>query len=188
MNARTSSRVVVAAVGVILGLAARLVDDIAPRWVGNVGAVWFVVAFFAGRRARRPHEGAILGAIALGAATLAYYAYRLFVDGTISTRYLSRVGISWLIAALVVGAIGGWVGAASRTVNPPWGAPAGVLLGEAAAVAYLRQRWVQVIVEVAAAGVILYLAKRRSRTLKLVTAVTAAAVAAFAIVYRTLLQ
>lgn len=188
MKSKTSTWLAVAAVGAVLGVAARLVDDVAPRWVGNMGAVWFAAAFFAGRRARRPHQGAVLGAVTLLSAAVAYYAFRIFVDETISVRYLSKVGLFWLLAALVVGTAGGWLGALSRTINPPWGTPVGVFLGEAAAVAYLRQRWEQVVAELIAAALILYLAKRRSRTLKLVAATTAVAVAAFGIIYRSLLQ
>ena len=188
MKAKTSKWVAVVAVGAVLGLAARLVDDVAPRWVGNVGALWFAAAFFAGRRARRPRDGAILGALILLSATVSYYSFRIFVDETISARYLSRVGVFWLLAALAVGTAGGWLGALSRTVNPPWGTPAGVFLGEAAAVAYLKERWEQVFLEVVAAVVILLLAKRRSRTLKIVLVLTAVGVFAFALVYRSLLN
>lgn len=176
----------VAAAGVGLGLAARLVDDVAPRWVGNVGAVWFLAAFLAGRSRRNPRAGAAMGALCLIAACVSYYAWRVAVDGTISLRYLSTVGLLWLLASVAVGSIGGAFGALSRTISSSWGIPAGVFAGEAAAVLFLRQRWIQVVVEAIVAIVLLGRA-RFPRGVR-VAAVTAVLVAAIGVSYRLLLR
>lgn len=174
--------------GVALGIAARLADGVAPRWVGNIGAVWFLAAFAAGRLERKIRLGAVLGVAALAAAWAAYYSMRLFVDGTISMRYLGRVGILWLPASVVVGALGGGAGAASRWLKIPWGIALGVLLGEALAVAMLAQRWEQVMVEFLGALAVLIWSKRRASELVGVTLATTLVVALAAGVYRTVLS
>lgn len=176
----------VVAAGVLLGVGARLVDDVAPRWIGNVGAIWFLAAFLAGRSRRDPRAGAGIGALCLLAACVSYYAWRVGVGGTISVRYLSTVGIGWLVASVLTGTGGGAAGATSRTVTALWGSAAGVFAGEAAAVLLLSQRWIQVVIEAVVAGLLLSRAPGRKGTA--IGLVTALVVAAAAIGYRLLLR
>ena len=133
--------------GGLFGLAARLVDDVAPKWVGNVGAVWFLVGFVIGRRAHRWPEGAVLAALGLATANTAYYLWRYLVDQDASIRYLSRAGIYWLLMATACGLVAGVVGALSTTRPALWGVVAGVCAGEALAVALLREKPTQVAIE-----------------------------------------
>lgn len=176
------------AAGLVLGIAARLVDDIAPRWVGNIGPVWFLAGFFVGRTQRSLRAGATSGAVCLVVATLTYYAWRIFIDGTISLRYLTRVGFFWLLACAVVGVISGAAGAKSQRWSLAWGIAIGVLLGEAAAVALLTQRWEQILLEVfAAAGLFVY--SKRPLAQILSPAVAAAlVVASGSVLYRITLR
>jgi hypothetical protein len=174
------------ATGVILGLAARLVDDVAPVWVGNVGAVWFMAAFLVGRSQPERGDGARAGVSCLAVACLTYYAWRVSIDGTISTRYLFLVGGAWLVASLVTGVVGGALGSISRTSSSAWAIGAGVLDGEATAVLLLSGRVTQPLLEFAAAGAILTRAEVR-RHLLLVLA-TAGVIGLLATIYRFLLR
>lgn len=174
------------AVGVLLGVAARLVDDVAPTWVGNVGAVWFMAAFLVGRWEAERADGARAGASCLAVACLTYYAWRVSVDGTISTRYLLLVGGAWFFASLVTGVVGGALGSMSQSSSSPWAIAAGVLVGEAAAVLLLSGRLTQPLLELVAAGAIVpRLEIRRHLLLVLATAVIVALLAA---TYRLLLR
>jgi len=174
------------AAGVLLGVAARLVDDVAPTWVGNIGAVWFMAAFLVGRSHPKRGDGARAGASCLALACLTYYAWRVSVDGTISTRYLALVGGAWLITSLVTGVVGGALGSMSTGSAKAWAIAAGVLVGEAAAVLLLSGRVTQPLLDLATAGVILRRAEGR-RHLALVLA-TAVIIALLATIYRFVLR
>lgn len=175
-------------VGIVLGLGARLVDDVAARWVGNIGAVWFLAAFFVGRSQRSLRQGASAGALSLVSATLMYYAWRVIIDGTISTRYLFQVGVFWLLAGAVTGAVSGAVGAKSHRWSLAWGVAIGVLVGEAAAVVLLSQRMEQIALELAAAIVLFFYSKRRLTKI-LPSAVATAMVVTFGVyLYRIALR
>lgn len=178
---------VVLAGGLVLGVAGRLIDDVAPRWVGNVGAVWFIAAFISGRLSRRVKESVFLGAATLVAAWASYYAMRLFADGTISISYLGRVGVFWLAASLLVGAAGGLVGTASLRLKAAWGIAIGVPLGEALAVTILSQRWEQVTAETLGALALLTWSGRRASDVAPVALTTTVVVAALAGAYRAVL-
>ena len=180
--------VIAVVVGICLGIAARWIDDLAPRWVGNVGAVWFLTGFFIGRLERSLRKGARAGAICLVSATLAYYGWRVFFDGNISTRYLTEVGVFWLLAAAVTGVVSGALGAKSHRLLIPWAIAVGVLLGEALAVLLLSQRTEQVIVEVGAALGVAFLSKRRLTDLIPVATVTAVVVSVGVVLYREVLR
>ncbi|MDP9067986.1 MAG: DUF6518 family protein [Actinomycetota bacterium] len=175
-------------VGIALGLAARLVDDVAPRWVGNVGAVWFLAGFLVGRRQRSLRKGATAGALCLLTATLAYYAWRIGIDQTISLRYLTRVGLFWLVTAVVVGVISGIAGAKSHRWSLAWGVAIGVLVGEAVAAALLAQRWEQVALEAAGGVGLFFYSKRPLAKIFSSTVATATLVAIGATIYRVLLR
>lgn len=170
-----------------LGLAARLVDGVAPRWVGNVGAVWFVAAFLVGRVQKDRTAGAGAGALCLAVACLSYYAWRVAIDGTISIGYLLSIGAMWLVASVITGVLAGALGSAARTRHHPWGIAAGVLIGEGVAVLVLSGRVVQPVIELAAAAVMLLLGGMIRRTW-FAAAVTAVIVALLAVAYRSFLR
>jgi hypothetical protein len=174
------------AAGVLLGLAARLVDEVAPTWVGNVGAVWFMAAFLVGRSHPNRVEGARAGVACLALACLTYYAWRVSVDGTISTRYLFLVGGAWLVASLVTGVVGGALGSMSTTSASAWAIAAGVLVGEATAVLVLSGRLAQPLYELAAAWAVSMKPEVR-RHFALVLG-TAAVIALLATIYRFMLR
>lgn len=174
------------AAGVALGLAARAVDDFAPRWVGNVAAVWFLVAFLVGRLHRDSRRAAAAGVLTLGSGCVAYYTWRVVVDRTISTRYLATVAVLWLLAAVVTGATGGALGGSSWTAAYPWGVGAGVFTGEAISVFLLSQRVVQVVLELAVAAA--FLVRRPVRQTIRPAGAAAAVVSAAVFVYRIVLR
>ncbi|HYI44340.1 MAG TPA: DUF6518 family protein [Actinomycetota bacterium] len=178
---------VAALLGIALGLAARLVDDLALRWVGNVGALWFLIAFVVGRLSRRRAYGARLGAACLATAAFTYYLWRVVVDGTISTGYLVTVGVFWFVAAFVSGAIAGWFGARSHRSVHLWGIPAGVFVGEAISVAILSKRWIQVAAELCVAIVCFAAARRAPRTALTVMLFSAIPTFVIALIYRSFL-
>ena len=172
--------------GIALGVAARLVDAVAPRWVGNIGAIWFLAAFLAGRTREQRQSGGIAGSLCLATACLTYYAWRVVVDGTISVRYLSTIGLLWLIASLLTGGIGGALGAWSRTSSFPRGVTAGVLAGEAVAVLALSHRLAQPLIELTAAALVL----TRTHVKQTIAPATATAITVglAATLYRVLLR
>ncbi len=156
--------------------------------MGNVGAVWFLAGFFVGRSERSLRKGATAGSVCLVTATLTYYAWRIFIDETISVRYLTRVGLFWLLAGAVVGAISGAAGAKSHRWSLSWGAAIGVLVGEAAAVAMLTQRWEQVAIETVGGAGLFFYSKRPLAKILPSTVATASLVGACAVVYRLVLR
>lgn len=146
---------------IALGIGSRVIDTSGHRWVGNVAALWFLTAFLMGRRQESAKRGASAGVISLAIATVVYYAWRLGIDGTISAHYLRTIGAFWSLAAVGVGAAAGWAGWRSRGIVAYWGVTAGAFLGEAAAVALLSQRTVQIAAEVAAGGLLIWRGRPR---------------------------
>jgi len=176
----------VVAGGCALGVAARVVDELAPKWIGNVGAAWFLAGFLAGRVARLPRLGERAGALCLAVATVAYYALRLVVD-PITVGDLIPIPLWWLIVGAGVGALSGWLGARSHPLVEMWGAPAGVFIGEAIAILVLRQRVAQAVLEVCCAAVCLRLTRGAVKRGVAVAATTVPYVAGFAALYRVAL-
>lgn len=174
------------AVGIALGLAARLLDEVAPKWVGNVGAVWFLAGFLVARLERDPRRGAMIGALCLTSACVSYYAWRVSIDGTISARYLATIGLLWLAASIGVGVLSGAAGAASRTIAAAWGIAAGTFAGEAAAVLILSRRVVQAVVEIFIA--VLLVSRAGSRRVLQLAAATTLVVAFIGATYRLALR
>ena len=175
-------------VGGLFGIAARLVDYIAPKWVGNVGAVWFLVGFVAGRRSHRGSGGAVLAGLCLATANTTYYLWRYLVDQDASVRYLSRAGIYWLVTATVCGLVAGSVGALSTRRPALWGVTAGVCAGEALAVALLREKPAQVAIEALVAIACLAPAvKSRGRDVAMAASVGLASVVVLGLSYRAAL-
>lgn len=146
--------------GCALGFWARLVDRVAPKWVGNVAALWFLAGFMAGRGGRGAPGGIRRGIVCLVAANLAYYGLRLAVD-PISVGDLFPIPALWLCAGIVSGAVSGRLGELSHRHAHAWGIPAGVFVGEAVVVVVLRGRFVQAILELVAAAACLAMARAR---------------------------
>jgi hypothetical protein len=107
---RRDSIVTAVAAGLVLGVVTRFVYEL-PRewhWLAKVGVPWLAAAFFVGALTRRPGRGAALGAAALVAATLVYYA----ILGLVQHAYeVSPVGLGWLVVAVPGGAAFGALGA-----------------------------------------------------------------------------
>ena len=176
-----SSRVIAAVVlgGVALGIAARLVDDVAPRWVGDAAAIWVLAGFFVGTLSTSRREGVRLGVTCLFTACGAYYLWRVWVDDRIWADFFLSVGLFWLVASLLVGAAAGYVGAASRRDRWLWGVPAGAFIGEALAIWILERGVVQIGIELGM-GLLLFLVARidlrRAAAVAVVVALTVALV------------
>jgi hypothetical protein len=107
---RRDSIVTAVAGGLVLGVATRFVYELPHEWhwLAKVGVPWLAAAFAIGALARRASRGAILGATALVAATLVYYA----ILGLVQHAYeVSPVGLGWLVVAVPGGAAFGALGA-----------------------------------------------------------------------------
>lgn len=101
------------AAGALLGVATRLVYELPHEWwwLAKVGMPWLATAFAVATVTARPRRGALLGAAALVAATLVYYA----ILGLVQHRYwVSPLGLGWLWVAVPGGALFGALGAAWR--------------------------------------------------------------------------
>jgi Family of unknown function (DUF6518) len=179
---RVSSWVVVG--GATLGSVALLLDRVAPKWVGNAGAVWFMAGFVAGLAARSRREGMWFGTLGLVTATVVYYALRLATSASFSVVDLVPIPAGWLAIGIATGAVAGWLGARARSERGLWGAPAGAFLGEAAAVMVLRQRVTQAVVEILCASICLWAARSALRRGLVVAASAVPFVALFATWYR----
>ena len=169
--------------GCALGVTARLVDEFAPKWIGNMGAIWFLAGFVAGRLVKLPRLGARAGAICLAVATVAYYALRLVVD-PITIDDLVPIPLWWLVIGTAIGLASGWLGARSHALVETWGAPAGVFLGEAITVLVLRQRVTQAALEICCAVMCLRLTRSAWKRGAVLAATTIPYVAGFAALYR----
>lgn len=173
---------------IVLGAGSRVVDSAGQRWIGNVAALWFLVAFLMGRRQPSPTKGASAGIISLFIATVVYYAWRLGIDGDLSNRYFRTVGAFWLLAAIGVGALAGWAGWRSRGMTVYWGAASGTFLGEAAAVALLSQRTVQVAIEIVVGALLLRKGRPQTAGAARLAIATGVVVLVAAGIYRVVLR
>ena len=103
-------------------------------------------------------------------------------------RYLSRAGVYWLLMATACGLVAGAVGALSRMRPALWGVIAGVCAGEALAVAFLRDKPVQVAIESLVALACLAPAlSARVRDVAMATSVGIASVVVLGLSYRAAL-
>ena len=173
--------------GIALGLGARVVDFVFPKWIGNVAAVWFLAGFVAGRATRRRGTGALAGVVCLTTATIAYYALRLAID-SISLGHLLGVPSMWLAAGVGSGAVSGRLGELSFRHVHAWGVPAGVFAGEAVVVMVLRQRATQSAAELVCAGLCLWMARARWPRALALAAGTIPFVGWLGLLYRILLR
>ncbi|HEV2755181.1 MAG TPA: DUF6518 family protein [Actinomycetota bacterium] len=171
--------------GVVLGVASKLTDYVAPSWVGNSLALWILVAFLVGRRARDVRTGALHGATALVVATASYYAYRVLVAQNISERWLVRASSFWMALALPSGAISGGVAAAGD--RAAWALPAGAFAGETVLVLGRGGRALHAALA-AVAAVVLGGVTRWNRRALLLAAAGSVTVVLTALGYRALLR
>ena len=81
----------------------------------NSGVVWGLLAFVAGRLAQRARFGAIAGVVSLVAAVSAYYLYATTLGDRIwGIGPLLPVISRWMLAAVTLGALLGFLGWLSR--------------------------------------------------------------------------
>lgn len=139
-----------AALVVVAACAVGVFSDrgalLAEPWsaLAEVGTPFVLVAFAAGRQLSRTEFGALWGAAALSIGLAAYYVWLLLVRdvawGTLTYQY--RAG-AWLTAGVLVGALAGALGSASRPEHAGsiralgWGLLIAVPLAEAVRVS----RW-----------------------------------------------
>src|SRR5829696_208903 len=151
----------------------------APQRVTALGAPWLVAAFATGALLGRPLRGAAGGAALLSAGTLAYYLVQVGVAGPGPAVGLADIALGWAIAAFVVGAAMGVLGALwrrARLTALTAAVPAAALAGEAVALAAVwhgRVAAALLLAELALAAVLLPLLAHRR-----VALLPAAAVAA----------
>ena len=171
--------------GVLFGAGIRLLDNVAPRWVGDVGAVWFLVGFLVGRRAFKPPLGAAAAALCLVTANVTYYVWRLVIDQNISTRYLTLAGLFWSAMSIGCGLVSGYYGSLSRHRPALWGIVAGIFGGEALAVLIVSGRMPQVLIETTIALACLMVAIRgRARDVVVSASLGFASVVVLGLSYR----
>ena len=94
-----------------------------------LGAPWLAVAWGIGALSERRWIGAATGALALAAATVAWYSLSVAAGGVATVYYAWPVAPAWAIVALVAGGAFGLAGAAWR-LRGVW-LPASALGGEA---------------------------------------------------------
>src|SRR3954466_14394190 len=125
----------VAAVG--LGLAGRVAIhaggalphgaslSAAGRSFVALGAPWLAVAWAVGAMAERRWYGALVGALSLATATVAWYSLSVAAGGRATVYYAWPVAPAWALVALVAGGVFGLARAAGRLRGggPPAGPP-----------------------------------------------------------------
>jgi hypothetical protein len=93
-----------------------------------LGAPWLAVAWGVGAAAERRWSGALVGALSLATATVAWYSLSVAAGGRATVYYAWPVAPAWALVALVAGGVFGAAGAMWR--RGVW-LPAGALAGEA---------------------------------------------------------
>jgi predicted permease len=133
------------AAGVGVGAFSLLADGIVGgRLVGilgNIASPWGLVAFFVGRLATEPKQGAVAGALTLVVGVAVY-----FLGGALRGYAVGEVDLVWTAIALAAGPAMGWSGAAiaSEPDRPPIlavAAPSAMLVAEAIFLAIDRKVW-----------------------------------------------
>ena len=108
-------------VGLLLGTLSRYSSrlSLSLRWLGNVGAIWLLVAFFVGRGRPSARSAALSGAIALSAAAVAHYLpYRLARFGN-GPELLRHPLYLWIVVGAAAGALFGVLGFIQRHGSKP---------------------------------------------------------------------
>lgn len=99
-------------VGLLLGALSRYSSQLTTslQWLGNVGAIWLLVAFVVGRTRSSTRSAAFSGAITLVAAALSHYLpYRLARFG-VGPETLRHPLYLWMVVGAVAGALFGVLG------------------------------------------------------------------------------
>jgi hypothetical protein len=151
-----------------------------------LGAPWLAAAWAIGVLAGSRRRGALLGGLALGTGTVAWYVLTVFADPS-GLRYALPVSAAWVPVALCGGAAFGFAGGAWRDGSPrvratSVAALAGCLAGEAVLLAgqwHSRAAALVLSLELASALALLAAAHRRT-TLAVSLAVFAIAAVACA--------
>jgi hypothetical protein len=106
--------VVIAVIGLGLGAFSHASSGLPGpwRWIGNFGALWVAVAFFAGRLADDIRRGSFAGAASLAVASVIHYVpHRVMLNGFSSQAFRWPVGL-WVVVGIAVGLLFGGLGAA----------------------------------------------------------------------------
>ena len=105
--------------GLLLGALSRYSSSLAGpiRWLGNLGAIWLLVAYGLGRSHASSRQAAAAGALALSAAPIAHYVpYRVARFG-FSLEVVRWYMVLWLVFGLIVGALFGYLGSRRDAVG-----------------------------------------------------------------------
>ena len=121
--------------GVALGAAMRgmrYADAPVPR-IAALGVPWLAVAFAVGALEREKWLAMRTAAASLVLAVGVYYVLEAPVEGHTSLRYAAAMAVAWSLAAVVVGAVFGRLGAAWRQWRSTFASAAlgGAFVGEA---------------------------------------------------------
>ena len=152
--------------GLLLGTLSRYSSRLEPsfRWLGNVGAIWLLVAFFVGRSTRLVRVAAAGGAITLAAAAFAHYVpYRLGKVGVDPELFRYPLFL-WVFVGGIGGALFGALGSIQRSRGgaATWSTAAimASLAGEALLLFLLAPRYAYIVagpVQLVAAGALPFL-------------------------------
>ena len=176
--------IVAVAAGLLLGAGSKLVDYVAPAWTGNSLALWVLVAFLVGLRAREWREAAVRGCTALVVANCTYYALRVLVIENVSAQWAVRAFTFWTLLAVPAGLVSGALAGRGRE---GLALPAGAFAGEAAVTAAIDGRAAHVVVAGVVAA-ILGLGTAWNRGAAVLAVVACAAVAGAVALKRTILN
>ena len=125
-------------VGLLLGALSRYSSQLTTslQWLGNVGAIWLLVAFLVGRTRSSTRSAVFSGAITLVVATVSHYLpYRLARFG-VGPQTLRHPLYLWMVVGAASGALFGVLGFVQRSqdgARSSWSAAALIacLAGEA---------------------------------------------------------
>src|SRR3954449_11393916 len=102
----------------------------AGRALVALGAPWLAVAWGVGAMAERRWYGALVGALSLATATVAWYSLSVAAGGRATVYYAWPVAPAWALVALAAGAVFGLAGAVwRRGGTAALALPAGALAG-----------------------------------------------------------
>lgn len=106
--------------GVALGVFSRASELLPPSgvWVGNIGALWLVVAFGIGTRFASRRIGGIAGAATLVVAVLTHYVPVRLLRGDLGGEVLRFPLGVWVLIGITTGFLFGSFGAAYRLREP----------------------------------------------------------------------
>ena len=136
MPRRYRTLVLAIVAGAAFGAAVQAGNDVpdVPRWLWHLGVPWLGVAFGLGALERAPRRGALIGAVAMVAATVAYYvADAVLAHHGLLTPNGRVMVLAWGAVGALAGAAFGAAGAVARAATGGRRAAALALLGGALA-------------------------------------------------------